>query len=420
MLREIKRTPATSKLCPQRALNLFAAQADPPLVGTRETDLMDTSGREFALHFHGLDNGDPRVREQFRSICLNQLELTDQQALDILTARATRVLCSDIPAETLQDVARSLQQIGVRVDIADPEEEEEVFIPSGSFSTDHDSTFRESQLFERPIQVRAAREAAFEDYASGYVEEFFDHDKHFGLLSVEDSTVRPHGRARNRHALFLRRRRALSLAERAGLGFVACALVALFAVFVMQPELPLPGAATAAAPGAAEQPPVASGLSVLAAANPAANPSAETGARTFEGTAKRDGVSLSLKWNTVGTASSLRVNIEQATAQGAAPGPRLVRAEGDPTFLVEQADGTWHGDAPIYLSVENDGRQLRLAGHARFIISPAQDGRSAVASVTVTYPKDSADAPAGGTEELPGFSLSLNENVMLRASGGPQ
>lgn len=380
---------------------------------------MENSGREFALHFHGLDNGDPQVREQFRSICLNQLELTDQQALDILTARATRVLCSDIPPETLQDVARALREIGVRVDIADPVEEEELFIPSGSFATDHESNFRESQLFERPIHVRATRESSFEDYSSGYVEEFFDHDKHFGLFSIEDSPVLPAGRARNRHALFLRRRRALSIAERAGLAFVACSLVTLFVIFVEQPEIPPPLLKGAPVPSMGEQHSSGPELAAMPAANPAPNSAAETNARMFEGTARNESVSLALKWNTVGSASSLRVMVEAAQRQpapaGAPQSPVFLRAEGDPTFLAEQGDGTWHSDAPIYLSVESQGLQQRLTGHARFIISPAKDGKSAVASVVVTYPRAGADTQSAQAGVLPEFTFSLNENVQLKS-----
>jgi hypothetical protein len=93
----------------------------------------------------------------------------------------------------------------------------------------------------------------------------------------------------------------------------------------------------------------------------------------------------------------------------------FLRAEGDPTFLAEQGDGTWHGDAPIYLSVESQGLQQRLTGHARFIISPAKDGKSAVASVVVTYPRAGADTQSAQAGVLPEFTFSLNENVQLKS-----
>lgn len=193
---------------------------------------MESLGRDYALQFHGLDTSSPEVREKFRTICLSHLDLTDQQALDILTARATRILCTDITPETLQSITRRLQEIGVKVDVADPTELEEVVIPLGSFSTDQDSTFFESQLYERPLQLRRTSEESFEDYSSGYVEDFFAQDRHFGLYSTGAPSVRraPNERPR-RHSVFLQRQRSLSAWERAGLFFVLVALGVLAAFF---------------------------------------------------------------------------------------------------------------------------------------------------------------------------------------------
>lgn len=379
---------------------------------------METSGREFALKFHGLDSGDPRVRERFRTICLDHLELTDQQALDILTARATRVLCTDIAPETLQTVARSLQEIGIRVDIAESLDEEQVQIPGGSFSTDHDATFAESQLFERVTPVRRYSDESVEGYASGFVEEFFSQDKHYGLFSIQDAEASVSTR-RNRHATFLSKGRTLSLGERVGLALVACLLVALVVILVRSSREPL-----------ASRLPSVSAVSAPvsdAASSPPLNIDQQLSTASFEGATKGERTTLSLKWNTIGKTSSVRLILDTASPDQseAAAERELVtfsRAESDPTFLVQESDGSWHGEAPVYFSAEAGGETRKLTGVARFTVSPAQDASGALAEVSILYPRDGGgvggERPTLEEGRFGGFTFSLHETVQLRPSSG--
>jgi len=372
---------------------------------------METSGREFALKFHGLDSGDPRVRERFRTICLNHLELTDQQALDILTARATKVLCTDIAPETLQTVARSLNEIGVHVDIAESIDEEQVEIPNGSFSTDHDATFAESQLFEMVTQVRREADESLEGYSSGFVEEFFSQDKHFGLFSIQDSEARA-SRKRHHHAMFLRKGRTLSFGERVGLALVACLLVALVVILVKSSRSPLQATAPSVHVESAPANESANSALMLQEQQPATS--------SFRGTTKNEGLTLGLTWNTIGKTSSIRLAIDAAAPNAAAPAPTgavtFVRAESDPTFLIQESDGSWHGEAPVYLSVEANGAARRLTGVARFTVSPAPDSSGAVAEISILYPRDSVESPQREEGVFTDYTFSLHETIQLRPS----
>ena len=109
---------------------------------------METSGKDFALQFDGLNTEDPSVRERFRAICLAHLDISDKLAFDILSDREARIFCSDVSRETINNVTRDLLEIGIRVVVAESADTSDFFIPSGTFIGDDDSAFQESQLFE--------------------------------------------------------------------------------------------------------------------------------------------------------------------------------------------------------------------------------------------------------------------------------
>ncbi len=195
---------------------------------------METSGRDLSLQFHGLNSHDPRVRERFRAICLAHLEITDQQALDILTDRATRILCTDVSSEAIQNVTKDLLEIGVRVDISDSGDVEEFFIPSGSFMGNDDSLFQESQLFERPVGSYRSPYVPYSGPSNGYGDDTSLQDYHFSVYPFPEHDLSVAEQGMQRHAKLIKRRQALSGAERAGLAFVACALLGLVAFFIAQ------------------------------------------------------------------------------------------------------------------------------------------------------------------------------------------
>ena len=375
--------------------NFLPSLSDLLRVKERCTRDMDSAGRDYSLHFEGLNAGDPAVRERFRSICLDQLELTDQQALDILTARATSILCTDLTPETLHTVTRRLQEIGITVNIAEPSDHEEMFIPSGSFSIDSDAAFQESQLFERLVQVER-RERMYDDYASGYVEEFFAHDTHFGLHSIEDGEQR----ARNRHAQFLSRQRSLSMPERCGLVFVICALGALLYLFSTRANsaadlvgaIPSPQSAPAVAPAAPGFVGAHSGTS-------------------FEGSSSSDSYTVSFRWNLMGSTSSARMLLEntQKAREGsnAANTPIVSRVESDLNFLERNPNGSWRGEAPVYISFAPSHQ--RVTGLASFTVGASNDSAATTAVVTITYPRNGAEAEPGTTP------VSLQETITLTA-----
>ena len=364
---------------------------------------MDSAGRDYALQLHGLNHGDPVIREKFRSICLDFLELTDQQALSILTDRATSILCTDITPERLQSIAHHFREIGVTVNIAEATDYTDVAIPFGTFAQEDPSTFSESQLFERSVHPSAALESRYDDYASGRVEEFFDHDKHFGLLSSDETPERQRKRDVHRHQNFLKKKRSLSPAERAGLLFVLFALATLAWFFIHRSSLRSPKTLDEAV---GFQPPKEN--------LPIPQPGAASGIealRFFGGSVHSERFVTSLKWTLSGNSSSARVSLE--TAQNSVVEPevdatKFQRAESDPTFLSKDEHGVWRGQSPLYITVERNDQAQRLTGTAYFSVQPGADGSSAKASVRVQYPS------AGESHEpLSGDPFSLNAEETL-------
>lgn len=193
---------------------------------------MESSGRDFALQFHGLRDHDSKVRERFRDICLAHLEITDQQALDLLTEQATRLLCTDVSPETIQSVTKDLLEIGVRVDVRDAADAEDLFIPFGPFITDDEQAFRESQLFERPAGSCRTPHSQYSGLAEGYSNDTSLQDYHFSVYPYPEHDLGASELGLQRHAKLVKRRQTLSNAERAGLAFVGCAILALSAFFL--------------------------------------------------------------------------------------------------------------------------------------------------------------------------------------------
>ena len=89
---------------------------------------METSGKDFALQFDGLNTEDPSVRERFRAICLAHLDISDKLAFDILSDREARIFCSDVSRETINNVTRDLLEIGIRVVVAESADTSDFFI----------------------------------------------------------------------------------------------------------------------------------------------------------------------------------------------------------------------------------------------------------------------------------------------------
>ena len=325
---------------------------------------MEHLGREYSLHFHGLETGTTEVREQFRMICLDELELTNQQALDILTSRAASVICSDLSPESLRAATQHLNEIGVRVDIAKPSDYETLRILSASFSRESDAIFAESPLYEDPRPIYEPRRRRYEDYASGCVEEFFSTAQYCPYPQVIEGTALNDNSARRgiperrgRHTSFLRRQRALSRTERAGLAFVACALVALFVIFATRPA---PALLT---PQSAPE--------VNSQSRATSLESSTTNAQRdeFEGTIIKHNYSITIRSNINANSASMRLFISNpklaVPANSSAPNTdaiTFIRGESDPIFMLQNTSGVWQGESPLYILVDHNGEQKRRFG----------------------------------------------------------
>jgi hypothetical protein len=389
---------------------------------------MEHLGREYSLHFHGLETGTPEVREQFRTICLEQLELTNQQALDILTSRATTVICSDLSPESLRTATQHLNEIGVRVDIAKPSDYETsdyetndyetLRILSASFSRESDAIFAESQLYEDPRPIYEPRRRRYEDYASGCVEEFFSTAQYCpypqvieGTALIDNSARRGIPERRGRHTSFLRRQRALSRTERAGLAFVACALVALFVIFATRPA---PALLT---PQSAPEVNLQSRVTSLE--------SSTTNAQRdeFEGTIIKHNYSITIRSNINANSASMRLFISNpklaVPANSSAPNTdaiTFIRGESDPIFMQQNTSGVWQGESPLYILVDHNGEQKRLSGLSTFKLSMSTDGQNGEVLVTVAYPREQpVSAAANGNDPL----VSISETIKIESTTKP-
>lgn len=379
---------------------------------------MEHLGREYSLHFHGLETGTTEVREQFRMICLDELELTNQQALDILTSRAASVICSDLSLESLRTATQHLNEIGVRVDIAKPSDYETLRILSASFSRESDAIFTESPLYEDPRPFYEPRSKRYEDYASGCVEEFFSTAQYCpypqvieGTPLVDNSARRGIPERRGRHTSFLRRQRALSRTERAGLAFVACALVALFVIFATRPA---PALLT---PQSAPE--------VNSQSRATSLESSTTNAQRdeFEGTIIKHNYSITIRSNINANRASMRLFISNpklaVPANSSAPNTdsiTFIRSESDPIFMQQSTAGVWQGESPLYILVDHNGEQKRLSGISTFKLSMSTDGQNGEVLVTVAYPREQpVSAAANGNDPL----ISISETIKIESTTKP-
>lgn len=389
---------------------------------------MEHLGREYSLHFHGLETGTPEVREQFRTICLEQLELTDQQALDILTSRTVTVLCSDLSPESLRTATQHLNEIGVRVNISKPSDYktsdyktsdyETLRILSASFSRESNAIFAESPLYEDPRPIYEPRSKRYEDYASGCVEEFFSTAQCCpypqvieGTALIDNSARRGIPERRGRHTSFLRRQRALSRTERAGLAFVACALVALFVIFATRP---------APAPLTPQSAPEVNSQSRATSLE-----SSTTNAQRdeFEGTIIKHNYSITIRSNINANSASMRLFISNpklaVPANSSAPNTdaiTFIRGESDPIFMQQNTSGVWQGESPLYILVDHNGEQKRLSGLSTFKLSMSTDGQNGEVLVTVAYPREQpVSAAANGNDPL----VSISETIKIESTTKP-
>ena len=376
---------------------------------------MEHLGREYSLHFHGLETGTTEVREQFRMICLDELELTNQQALDILTSRAASVICSDLSPESLRAATQHLNEIGVRVDIAKPSDYETLRILSASFSRESVAIFAESPLYEDPRPIYEPRRRRYEDYASGCVEEFFSTAQYCpypqvieGTALIDNSARRGIPERRGRHTSFLRRQRALSRTERAGLAFVACALVALFVIFATRPA---PALLT---PQSAPE--------VNSQSRATSLESSTTNAQSdeFEGTIIKHNYSITIRSNINANSASMRLFISNpklaVPANSSAPNTdaiTFIRGESDPIFMQQNTSGVWQGESPLYILVDHNGEQKRLSGISTFKLSMSTDGQNGEVLVTVAYPREQpVSADANGNNAL----ISISETIKIEST----
>ena len=386
---------------------------------------MEHLGREYSLHFHGLETGTTEVREQFRMICLDELELTNQQALDILTSRATTVICSDLSPESLRAATQHLNEIGVRVDISKPNDYETsdyetgdyetLRILSASFSRESDAIFAESPLYEDPRPIYEPRRRRYEDYASGCVEEFFSTAQYCPYPQVIEGTALNDNSARRgiperrgRHTSFLRRQRALSRTERAGLAFVACALVALFVIFATRPA---PALLT---------PQSAPEVNLQSRATSLESSTTNAQRDEFEGTIIKHNYSITIRSNINANSASMRLFISNpklaVPANSSAPNTdaiTFIRGESDPIFMLQNTSGVWQGESPLYILVDHNGEQKRLSGLSTFKLSMSTDGQNGEVLVTVAYPREQpVSADANGNNAL----ISISETIKIEST----
>ena len=376
---------------------------------------MEHLGREYSLHFHGLETGTTEVREQFRMICLDELELTNQQALDILTSRTVTVLCSDLSPESLRAATQHLNEIGVRVDIAKPSDYETLRILSASFSRESDAIFAESPLYEDPRPLYEPRRRRYEDYASGCVEEFFSTAQYCPYPQVIEGTALNDNSARRgiperrgRHTSFLRRQRALSRTERAGLAFVACALVALFVIFATRPA---PALLT---------PQSAPEVNLQSRATSLESSTTNAQRDEFEGTIIKHNYSITIRSNINANSASMRLFISNpklaVPANSSAPNTdaiTFIRGESDPIFMLQNTSGVWQGESPLYILVDHNGEQKRLSGISTFKLSMSTDGQNGEVLVTVAYPREQpVSAAANGNDPL----VSISETIKIEST----
>ena len=376
---------------------------------------MEHLGREYSLHFHGLETGTTEVREQFRMICLDELELTNQQALDILTSRAASVICSDLSPESLRAATQHLNEIGVRVDIAKPSDYETLRILSASFSRESDAIFAESPLYEDPRPIYEPRRRRYEDYASGCVEEFFSTAQYCpypqvieGTALIDNSARRGIPERRGRHTSFLRRQRALSRTERAGLAFVACALVALFVIFATRPA---PALLT---------PQSAPEVNLQSRATSLESSTTNAQRDEFEGTIIKHNYSITIRSNINANSASMRLFISNpklaVPANSSAPNTdaiTFIRGESDPIFMQQNTSGVWQGESPLHILVDHNGEQKRLSGLSTFKLSMSPDGQNGEVLVTVAYPREQpVSADANGNNAL----ISISETIKIEST----
>ena len=232
-----------------------------------------------------------------------------------------------------------------------------------------------------------------------------------GTALIDNSARRGIPERRGRHTSFLRRQRALSRTERAGLAFVACALVALFVIFATRPA---PALLT---PQSAPE--------VNSQSRATSLESSTTNAQRdeFEGTIIKHNYSITIRSNINANSASMRLFISNpklaVPANSSAPNTdaiTFIRGESDPIFMLQNTSGVWQGESPLYILVDHNGEQKRLSGISTFKLSMSTDGQNGEVLVTVAYPREQpVSAAANGNDPL----VSISETIKIESTTKP-
>ena len=229
-----------------------------------------------------------------------------------------------------------------------------------------------------------------------------------GTALNDNSARRGIPERRGRHTSFLRRQRALSRTERAGLAFVACALVALFVIFATRPA---PALLT---------PQSAPEVNLQSRATSLESSTTNAQRDEFEGTIIKHNYSITIRSNINANSASMRLFISNpklaVPANSSAPNTdaiTFIRGESDPIFMLQNTSGVWQGESPLYILVDHNGEQKRLSGISTFKLSMSPDGQNGEVLVTVAYPREQpVSAAANGNDPL----VSISETIKIEST----
>jgi hypothetical protein len=411
-----------------------------------DTTQIPSEERPFVLRFHGFVEDCPHAVQRFTNFCTADLNLSAEETGRILEAPGSAVICKKDSRQDLSSLVDALEELGVRVSIADlcdapsrintspvnelaeisPQLEELLRAPSLRVIQASCSPGEYVLALDNPTEIRKLGNTSY-----GRIPMYNQDREQQGTRTMRDLPPHHHGAKSHPLAPGMRHRRTRTIRPRTygrrqtGLtgiqmiGMLLAGLACLLGVnraFMGKPDL------------SHEASNYKFGTSWGIPTPPEQEAAASTaGYRHYDGTVSRNGYVLTISSRMHEEALSARVLIvtprdTPGRAEQSSTPPQLRRAESDTTLLHESEPGIWTGRLVTYLFIEQDGQMRRVPAQTEITLEMTQDQRTAQARVVLdgTIPR-----AVQNLDEIPGtvrvttdegLSLQLEDRVTLRAA----
>jgi hypothetical protein len=373
--------------------------------------------QQFALQVRGFREHPPEAQQRIRAFCIDELNLTVDEAVRILSSGEEATLYRSSSLDRVQRLAHSLEQHGVRVRVSHLNQSSRPDSDLRVLDTDLSEIVPHLEVLTRAPVLRFEH-ADLQDAPVGAVAPSLDGPVQ-GAQPVRQAdelaearggprirTVRARTRARRRDRLSGVQAVGVLLAGMAGLMAVNSALLGPASLRGGDRIAFLPQEARASS-------------NILPLPH---RPLGHSGGQRLDGSLTREDFVLTLSVavnERTASARMLLVPIRDTALTADTPGlGRLRRAESDTTLLHEQAPGVWSGELVTYLFVQSSGIKRRVPFTTRVTVATNPESGAVSATISAAAQlQEIALAPVAGFTSPSGAgsgtSVRLQEQLVL-------